>query len=116
MTVWNFTYNFLIREIVTDETAVVTVTNDSLDGNLFEITTENLVSSEKNETLRSSTQRIITTELKTDGRALIFESTQPSTTESASFTEVIKIVKNPQLNAIKKETSTVRVSHPEVRY
>ena len=94
----------------------MTVANDSLDGNLLEITTENPTLLEKTETVRPSTQRINTAELKTDSEALIFESTWPSTTEPASFTEMIKFVKNPQLNAVKKENSTIRVSYSEVRY
>ena len=94
----------------------MTVANDSLDGNLFEIATENPVLLEKTETLRLSTQRINTAELKTDSEALIVEPTWPSTTELASFTEVVKFVKNSQLNAVKKDNSTVRVSHSEVRY
>ena len=94
----------------------MTVANDSLDGNLFEIATENPVLLEKTETLRLSTQRINTAELKTDSEALIVEPTWPSTTELASFTEVVKFVENSQLNAVKKDNSTVGVSHSEVRY
>ena len=94
----------------------MTVANDPLDGNLLEITTENPTLLEKTETVRSSTQRINTAEHKTDSEALNFESTWPSTTELASPTEMIKFVKNPQLNAVKKENSTDKVSHSEVRF
>ena len=94
----------------------MTVANDSLDGNLLEITTENPTLLEKTETVRPSTQRINTAELKTDSEALNFESTWPSTTELASPTEMIEFVKNPQLDAVRKENSTVKVSHSEVRF
>ena len=99
-----------------DETAMTTVTTDALDRDAYEISTENLASPMTDETTRFSTPRISTAAPGTASRASITETIRPSTTESSSFTEGIKLIKNPQLSEVQKETGKRRASYSEVKH